>query len=78
MEGQEEDDEGGMEEVGEPAITGSGIVREEDKEISMHALQGCPMGIILKVKGLVGKKVVILNDSGSTHSFLDEETAIDL
>lgn len=77
MERQEEENEEGMVEVEESKDIGRGTA--EDGEISMHALQGCPMGKIIKAKGWVGKKkLMILTDSGSTHSFLNEETALDL
>ena len=55
------------------------IEREEGGEISLHALQGCPSGKIIKVKGSHGKRrLMILIQSDSTHSFLDEATAIEL
>ena len=42
----------------------------------MHALQDCASGKVLKVKGIVGKRrLVVLIDNSSTHSFLGEETA---
>jgi len=48
---------------------------EEGGEISMHALEGHASGRVLKVRGTTGKRsLVVLIDSGSTHSFLDEET----
>ena len=49
---------------------------DERGEISFHALKGCPTGKIIKVKGMAGKRsLMVLIDSGSTHSFLDEATA---
>lgn len=45
----------------------------------MHALQGQAAGRVIKVKGLVRKRnLVVMIDSGSTHSFLDETTANNL
>lgn len=42
----------------------------------MHALQGHASGRVLKVRGTMAKRnLVVLIDSGSTYSFLDEETA---
>ena len=47
--------------------------------ISLHALIGCPSNKIIKVEGQVrDKKLMILIDSGSTHSFLNEKTTKDL
>lgn len=41
--------------------------------------RGCPSVKIVKVKGSVGKKrVMILINNGSTHNFLDEDTALNL
>ena len=51
----------------------------EDGEISLHALKGCPTKKIIKVEGQVGNgKLMVLIESGSTHSFLDENTAKEL
>jgi len=48
-------------------------------EISFHALRGGPTGKIIKVRGHVGKKkLMVLISSGSTHSFLNESIAIEL
>jgi len=76
MEGQGEEEE-------EEAKEGEGpkgqVEEEEGGEISMHALQGCASSKVLKVRGMVGKrKLVVLIDSGSSHSFLDEEMATTL
>ena len=66
--GEGEREEAEEEEQGEP-------VEVKGDELSMHALQGHASGKVLKVKGIVGKNaLVVLIDSGSTHSFLDEET----
>ena len=52
---------------------------EEGGEISFHALRGSPMGQIIKVKGQVGRtRLMMLIDSGSTHSFISETTASNL
>lgn len=52
---------------------------DEGGEISFHALKGGPTGKIIKVKGLAGKRrLTVLIDGGSTHSFLNEATARDL
>ena len=41
---------------------------EDGGEISLHIIEGCPSKKIIKVKGLVGKKkVVVLINSGSTQ-----------
>ena len=49
---------------------------EDNGEISLHALRGLANNKIIKVEGRVGEcKLMILIDSGSTHSFLDEGTA---
>lgn len=41
--------------------------------------QGCPLGKIIKVKGQHGKrKLIVLIDCGSTHSFLNEAIAKEL
>ena len=71
MEGLEEEVEE-VEEVavGEDEKEREEIAREEGGEISLHALQGFPSGKIIKVKGSQGKRtLMILIDSGSTHSF---------
>ena len=48
---------------------------EDNGEISWHALRGLANNKIIKVKGKVEEsKLMILIDSGSTHSFLDETT----
>jgi len=50
------------------------IKGDEGSEISMHALQGHASGKVLKVRGIVRKRsLVVLIDSGSTHNFLDKE-----
>lgn len=44
-------------------------------EISIHALEGVTNNKIIKVEGQANKcNLMILIDSGSTHSFLDEST----
>ena len=49
---------------------------EEKMEISLHALRGVVTSKIIKVEGRVSdSSLMILIDSGSTHSFLDEEVA---
>ena len=76
MEGLEEEVEE-EEEVaaGEMKDVKEGTAGEEDGEISLHALQGCPSGKIINVKGNYGKRrLMILVDSGSTR----EATAMEL
>lgn len=52
-----------------------GIGEEDNGEISIHALKGVANNKIIKVEGQVkGCNLMILIDSGSTHSFLDEST----
>lgn len=52
---------------------GNAKEREEGGQISLHALEGHPSKKVIKIKGAVGKKkLVVLIDSRSTHSFLDE------
>lgn len=47
--------------------------------ISFHALKGGHAGQIIKVEGRVGKRrIMVLIDSGNTHSFLNEATATEL
>ena len=72
MEGQEEGEE---EETG--IKTNDEILEgNEGGEISMHALRGQAAGRVIKVKGLVRKRsIVVLIDSDNTHSFLDKITA---
>lgn len=49
---------------------------EDNGEISLHALRGLANNKIVKVEGKVGEsKLMILIDSRSTHSFLNEGTA---
>jgi len=76
MEG--EDDEGG--ENIPDAETGKQVEEEEEGgQISLHALEGHPSEKMIKIRGNVGKrKLLILIDSGSLHSFLDESTAKEL
>lgn len=63
----EEEDEEGME---------LGVA---ENEISIHALVGNRAKTILKIVGVVKKrKLTVLIDSGSTHSFLDYDTAREL
>ncbi|XP_052198354.1 uncharacterized protein LOC127805643 [Diospyros lotus] len=78
-EGLEEEVEGEEGVAHEMENAKEGTAGEEDGEISLHALQGCPSGKIIKVKGNYRKRrLIILMDSGSTHSFLDEATAMEL
>ena len=52
------------------------IRREDDGEISLHALKGITNNKIIKVERKVKEgSLSILIDSGSTHSFLDDSTA---
>ncbi|KAL8158626.1 hypothetical protein V2J09_000163 [Rumex salicifolius] len=45
---------------------------EDDQEVYVHALTGSSPLNTIKIKGLVaGKPIMILIDSGATHSFLD-------
>ncbi|EEF39760.1 conserved hypothetical protein [Ricinus communis] len=46
------------------------IVKDGNVEISLHAIKGSGSMNTLKIKGMVnGKDILILIDSGSTHSF---------
>ena len=57
------------EEAVEMELMGHRAIREGDREISLHALQRCPSKKIIKVKGLVGKKkLMVLIDSGGNLS----------
>ncbi|XP_052201138.1 uncharacterized protein LOC127807380 [Diospyros lotus] len=82
MEGSGEDDEA-EEELLEEVVEGEGREQEdyedEGGQISFHALKGGSTGRIIQVKGQVGKKrLAVLIDSGSTHSFLNKAIAVDL
>ena len=51
-------------------------LEEDNGEISLHAMKGWTNSKIIKVEGKMGgSKLMVLIDSGSTHSFLDEGTA---
>ena len=53
--------------------------KQEGWKISLHALDGHTSEKMIKIRGNVGKrKLLILIDSGSLHSFLDENTAKEL
>ena len=66
MEGQEEEE---VEEIREQEKKGDGA-DEKGGQISLHTLEGWPLKRIIKIKGMVGKKgVIVLIDNGSTHSF---------
>ena len=70
MEGEEED---GQEE--EDNLQPLGELEEDNGEISLHAMKGWTNNKIIKVEGKMGgSKLMVLIDSGSTHSFLDEGT----
>ena len=70
LEGEEgEEDEEEMTEM-------PGGAEEDNGEISVHTLRGLMNGKIIKVEGNIGEgKLMILIDSGSTHSFFDKGTA---
>jgi len=52
---------------------------KEGVKISLHPLEGCLSEKIIKIKGMVGKKeVIVLINSGSIHSFLDEDMTKEL
>ena len=52
---------------------------EYNREISLHALKGLANNKIIKVEGKVLEgSLMILIDSGNTHSFLDEGTTMRL
>lgn len=71
MEGDEEENH--EEEVDEDSKED---VAGDNGEISIHALKGVANNKIIKVGGRCrGNDLMILIDSGSTHSFLDENTA---
>ena len=71
LEGEEE---GEQDKAKEESVEGG---EEEDiGEISIHALKGVANNKIIKVGGQVKDcNLMILIDSGSTHSFLDESMA---
>ena len=53
--------------------------KKEGGQISLHALEGHPSEKMIKIRGNVGKmRLLILIDSGSSHSFLDKSTAKEL
>ncbi|XP_017227846.1 uncharacterized protein LOC108203433 [Daucus carota subsp. sativus] len=59
--------------------TESGEVENGDPCISVNALSGSPSFSSMRVKGMViDKSLHILIDSGSTHNFLDSQTAKDM
>lgn len=52
------------------------VTVEEQPLISLHAMTGSLRGSTIRVEGQTGnRRLHILIDSGSTHSFLDLETA---
>ena len=72
-----EEEQEGIEEMGEETPTPNPI--DEGGEISFHALKGEHAGQIIKVEGKMGKRrIMVLIDSGSTHSFLNEAIATEL
>ena len=77
-EGEKEEEEGEEEKANTNPIVEA---EEEDEggEISFHALKGGTEGNIIKVKGQAGRRrLPVLIDSGSTHSFLNKATTTDL
>ena len=81
MEGEESGKEEEEEQEEKPDANPIMEVEEEDEggEISFHALKGGTAGKIIKVKGQAGRRrLLVLIDSGSTHSFLNKATATDL
>ena len=52
---------------------------EDNGEISLHALKGLVNNKIIKVEGRVGEcKLMILIDSGRTHSFIDDGQKVEV
>ena len=85
MEGEEEDRAEGWvdgEEEEKQEVVNHTLDKESEQgggEIYFHALKGGPNGKIIKVQGQVGKKkLLVLIDSGSTHRFFNEATAMEL
>ena len=76
MEGEDDEDEEEMPDMD----TGKQLEEEEERgQISLHTLEGHPSEKIIKIRGNIGKrKLLILIDSGSSHSFLDESTTKEL
>ena len=69
-----EGDEGEDLEVAEEGDSGEDRAGDNG-EISIHVLKGVANNKIIKVEGqFKGNNLMILIDSGSTHSFLDEGT----
>ena len=53
-----------------------GELSNENIEVSIHALAGGTEHKTIKLKGrIIGREVIILVDSGSTHCFIDEKLA---
>ena len=82
-EGNEEEELDKEEEEDEKEEEPSLEVLEEEQgskggEISFQALKGGPMGKMIKVGQVGKKKLMVLIDSGSTHSFLNEATTKEL
>ncbi|XP_071933241.1 uncharacterized protein [Coffea arabica] len=56
-----------------------GELKDEHIEVSVHALSGVSSHKTIRIKGMIqGKTIIALVDSGSTHCFIDEQTARDL
>ncbi|KAL2245978.1 UNVERIFIED_CONTAM: hypothetical protein Sindi_2866000 [Sesamum indicum] len=56
--------------------TETGLDKEEDVSVSLHAMKGDFHYRTLRLKGIVeDKEILILIDSGSTHCFLDDKVA---
>ncbi|XP_071928143.1 uncharacterized protein [Coffea arabica] len=56
-----------------------GELKDEHIEVSVHALAGGSSHKTIRIKGMIqGKTIIALVDSGSTHCFIDEQTARDL
>lgn len=73
----EEENDGYKGEIEE--VEGDEVDLPVDSEVSLHALHGTRTSNSMKINGMVNKrKITILMDSGSTHSYLDENTAREL
>lgn len=75
----EEQEGGGQEEIQEMEEVTQELEEGEEEAVCLNAMTGTPEPNTFKLRGLIKKRVVIiLVDSGSTHSFLDSQTAKEL
>lgn len=56
----------------ENTIVDTSLASIHDVSISLHAMVGTPSSKIMRIRGMVNKKhVIVLIDTRSTHNFLD-------